>query len=79
MNTAIATTYWLGFWLAVGFGVPETWALASGHPEYTLSDTTWRVLDVLPGSTPLQWNLLHILTSVALFIVWLHLTFRLWP
>ena len=75
----IADIYWFGFWLLLGFGGFETYALASGHPEMTLSDTTWRGLDVLPGQTPLQWNLLHIIAAVALQIVVLHLVFRMWP
>lgn len=71
------TLYWFVGWLAIGFGVPETIALATGHPEYTLSETAWRLLDVLPGSTHAQWTFLHLLVSFLLFWLWLHISFGL--
>ncbi len=77
MTTHIATLYWMVVWLAAGFGIPETLALATGHPEFTLSDTAWRMLDVLPGNTITQWNFLHLTVSFLLFWLWLHISFRL--
>ena len=73
----IATIYWLVLWLTIGFGVPEGIALATGHPEFTLSDTAWRILDVLPGQTPLQYSFLHLLVSFLLLWLWAHITFGL--
>lgn len=78
MTTGWMTFYWLVVWLLIGFGAPETVALATGHPEYTLSETAWRVLDVLPGRTLAQWNFLHLLVSFLLFWLWLHISFRLY-
>lgn len=77
MTERIAALYWFVVWLTIGFGVPETLALATGHPEYTLSESAWRLLDVLPGQTVLQWKFLHLLASFLLFWLWLHISFRL--
>lgn len=77
ISQASVTVYWMIVWLAVGFGVPETVALATGHAEYTLSETAWRMLDVLPGRTLTQWSFLHLLVSFLLFWLWLHISFRL--
>lgn len=76
MNLA-ASIYWWIVWLALGFGVPETWALVSGHPEFTLSETAWRLLDVVPGQTMLQWKFVHLLVSFLLLWLWAHITFGL--
>lgn len=68
--------YWAAY-LIVGFGVPETWALTTRHPQYTLSETVWRWCDVLPGQTIWQWKAVHFL--LAAFMIWLtlHLCFAL--
>lgn len=78
LTDRIVTIYWLGVWLAVGFGVPEFLALATGNARWTLSDTAWRVLDVIPGQTVTQWRFLHLLVSVMLFWLWLHISLRIW-
>lgn len=78
MSTPLVTLYWLVVWLAIGFGVPETLALATGNPQWTLSETAWRVLDVLPGQTVWQWKFLHVLVSGLLFWLWLHISFGIW-
>lgn len=78
LTTRIMTVYWMAIWLGVGFGVPETIALATGHNEFTLSETAWRILDVLPGNTIAQWNFLHLTVSFLLFWLWLHISFRLY-
>ena len=72
-----ADYYW-PIWLVVLFGIPEGVALATGHPEWTLSDWVWRVFDVLPGSTLWEWRAVHFF--LLAFMVWLtlHLAFRIW-
>ena len=69
--------YWAA-WLLLGFAVPEGIALGTRHPENTFSDFIWRVFDVLPGQTPLQWKAVHFL--LLAFMVWLfgHFVFALW-
>jgi hypothetical protein len=69
------TFYWFVIWLGLGFGVPEAWALFSHHPERTLSECAWRLLDVVPGNTFWQWTFLHFLVSFLLFWLFLHITF----
>jgi hypothetical protein len=78
MITGLVSFYWWVVWLTIGFGVPETLALATGHKEYTLSETAWRMLDVLPGQTVVQWRFVHLIVSVLLFWLWLHISFRIW-
>lgn len=72
-----ANIYW-PIWIIVLFGVPETFALLTKHPEGTLSDWVWRVFDVLPGSTLWEWKAAHFL--LLCFMIWLtlHLAFRIW-
>lgn len=69
--------YWAA-WILVGFLAPEMWALLSGRPENTLSDTVWHWCDVTPGKTVWTWSILHLL--LAFFLVWLfgHMVFRWW-
>lgn len=70
--------YWL-VWLVIGFGVPEAWAIISGHPQYTLSDTVWRIFQVEPlDPTPWHWKFVHFI--LAAFMLWLtgHFVFRIW-
>lgn len=71
------TVYWLA-WLILGFGVPECYALASGHPQWTLSDTVWRIFQVHANPQPWHWTVAHFL--LAAFMVWLtgHFVFRIW-
>lgn len=69
--------YWL-VWLVVGFCLPEFVALGTGHPQWTLSDTVWRIFSVQPHQDVWQWKAAHFL--LAVFMVWLtgHLVFRIW-
>lgn len=69
--------YW-ALWLIAGFGVPESLAFITHHPERTLSGTVWRWFDVLPGETIWQWKAAHFL--LLAIIVWLagHLVLRIW-
>jgi hypothetical protein len=78
LTQGTVTAYWMLVWLTAGFGIPETVALTTGHPEYTLSETAWRMLDVIPGRTVTQWSFLHLIVSVLLFWLWLHISFRIW-
>jgi len=61
--------YWLA-WLVLGFGVPETVALVSGHPERTLSENVWSLEGT--GATFARY-------FVAVFCLWLllHMVWRL--
>ena len=72
-----ADVYW-PVWFLLLFGVPEAIALRTHHTEWTLSGWIWRVCDVLPGSTLLQWTALHIF--LAAFLLWLlvHMVFGIW-
>lgn len=69
--------YW-ALWIAIGFGVPESIALASKHYQNTLSDTVWKWCEVTPGSTVGHWTALHVF--LALFLLWLtgHMVFAIW-
>lgn len=69
--------YW-ALWLVVGFGLREGIALGTGHPEGTLSESTWRWFDVVPGKTIAQWSILHFI--LLFFMIWLfgHLAFGIW-
>lgn len=69
--------YWAA-WFLVGFCVPEFWALASGHPERTLSEVVWHWFDVIPGQTIWQWTIVHFLLFAGLTWAWLHLAFGIW-
>jgi hypothetical protein len=76
--------YWL-IWFALSFTafiVPETIALATGHPERTLSAAIWRMEQLVPGQGIWQWNAAHMLfTSVFIVtVVWLigHFGWGLW-
>lgn len=65
-----AAWFWLG-WLVLGFGVLETIALVTGHPEWTLSYQVWQLEGV--GGSIVQFIL-------GAFLVWLfgHLVLHLW-
>jgi hypothetical protein len=76
--------YWC-CWLTgvlVSFAVPETIALATGHPRNTLSWNIWTFFGGKPGESPLAWSATHFLVGGALAVglVWLigHLIFGLW-
>lgn len=69
MNWNWWSLYWL-FWIVIGFGVPEGIALASGHPENTLSYQVWHLEGT--GATFWRW----VICSMLIWLV-LHMTFRL--
>lgn len=74
MNTTIADVYW-ATWLIVLFGAPEAYAVATGHTDWTLSGTTWRWFDVIPGQTIWQWSIVHLLLAMFMTWLWLHMVF----
>lgn len=74
--------YW-PVWLVtavVTFLVPEIYALASGHPENTLSDWVWRTLKIARHQNPGAWTAADFLTfgCWVVLVVWLtaHFWFR---
>lgn len=79
--------YWLIWFIVafpVAFLVPELIALASGHPENTLSAQIWRLEGFLPGHAGVvwHWTALHFLIGgvLAILLVWLigHFTLGIW-
>lgn len=76
--------YWLG-WLLIltaAFLGPELYALASRHPENTLSAQVWRLEQVKAGEHIWQWSAGHFLIGgiIAVFLVWLlfHFVLGIW-
>ena len=75
--------YW-PVWLGLGLGtflLREIWALASRHPEATLSDWVWRQLHIVAHETITQWSaadLLLFCVYISVFVLWLpwHFWFR---
>lgn len=70
MRTLWQAAVWWPSWIALTFGVfllRETWALASGHPQDTLSDWTWRILKITANEPVLKWNS----TDYLVFGAWL--------
>jgi hypothetical protein len=77
--------YWFVWALVTFFSfiVPEVYALASGHPENTLSAQVWRMEGILNTNAPLvNWTSVHFLLGgmFILTFVWLigHFTFGIW-
>lgn len=78
------TRYWL-WWFITTFGtfiVPEVVALATGHPERTLSAAVWRMEALKAGQLVTAWTFAHFaFTGVfALTTLWLlgHFGFGWW-
>jgi hypothetical protein len=76
--------YWI-VWASVmfvSFAIPEFWALATHHPENTLSDNVWRLEKFLPGDHWYQWSAVHVLIGGALIVLfgWLigHFVWGVW-
>ena len=76
--------YWLGWFLTAvaAFLGPELYALASNHPENTLSAQVWRLEQIAPGQHVWQWTALHVLIGglLGVLLVWLlgHLLLGIW-
>lgn len=70
------SAYWLGsvsFFIFVLFLPPELYALATGHPENTLSAQVWRIGQVMLGQPITAWSWQHwvLITFVTLLFGWL--------
>lgn len=81
MRWNLMTIYWLVVWFALGFGVPETIALATGHPENTLSEQVWHIEGLgnrVPFWEPWHWTPAH--WAIFIGMVWLsgHFDFHIW-
>lgn len=64
------SAYWLSavlFFVLVLFLPPELYAIASGHPENTLSAQFWRIGDVVLHQPPTQWAPQHWALAVWAF------------
>jgi len=61
------SAYW-GLWLFGGFGIPEAIALASGHPENTLSYQVWHLEGT--GATFYRYVVFSLLTWLLIHMVW---------
>lgn len=59
---------WLGF--GAWFVLWETLALATGHPQWTLSDYVWRMEDIGAG-----WSALRYFIAAACLFLFFHLAF----
>lgn len=78
------SVYWI-VWAStmfVSFAIPEFWALATHHPENTLSENFWRMEQFLPGQDFMHWTAIHYLIGVTLtvWLLWLigHLVYGIW-
>lgn len=73
-----AALYW-PIWLAatiVSFLVYEIYALATGHPENTLSDWVWRVLKIGKNASFANWTAADFLTFGVWMTLFIWLTFH---
>jgi hypothetical protein len=66
--------YW-AIWIVVLFGGPEAIALATGHPEDTLSEVTWHWFDVAPGQTIWTYSIQHFILVVLMTWLYFHIVF----
>jgi hypothetical protein len=78
-----AQLYWIFVWGLLGFCPLEFIALATGHPEWTLSDTVWHIEGygnprIHQTWNPLTWSFGHI--AFVLGLIWLfgHFADRIW-
>lgn len=79
MRTLWSAGVWWVVWLtgAVGlFILRETWALASGRPQDTLSEWVWRVLQITRHESITQWSATDFLVCGAWLVLMVWLTFH---
>jgi hypothetical protein len=82
MSTTLADRLWLAWFIIsfLAFIIPETIALVTKHPEFTLSASVWRLEQYDPTKGLRQWNAFHLLFAGELLLldVWLfaHFIFR---
>lgn len=72
------TFYWLIIWFGLGFGIAETWALVTGHPENTLSWTVWRLFSSTGSVDPLEWPFKRYLLLVGMIWLTVHFCWAIW-
>ena len=77
------TRYWI-IWsivMVATFAVPEFWAILTGHPQNTFSETLWRG-EHLGSANPLKWTFVHLMVTTATLTTlgWLvgHFGWGLW-
>ena len=70
MKWNVWSLYWLT-WIVLGFGLPEFYAIGTGHPENTLSDQVWH----LEGNGATFTRYVNLVLTV--FLVG-HMTWRWW-
>jgi hypothetical protein len=73
--------YWLVAWFGLGFGIPEGIALATGHPENTLSDQVWHIegLQTQPAFiNPVHWTLGHWVIFCGMVWLFGHFIDHIW-
>ena len=79
MRTLWSGATWWPVWLIAGlstFLVREVWALASGHPQDTLSEWVWRMLRVTDHEPMSQWDALHFLVFGVWLVMFVWLTWH---
>jgi hypothetical protein len=67
MKWNLWSLYW-SVWLFLLFGVPEGIALATGHPENTLSDQVWHLEGT--GATFWRYVVFAVLFWLLIHMVW---------
>lgn len=79
----LMSLYWIVIWFLIGFGIPEGIALATGHPENTLSEQVWHLEGLTSRNdavfaNPFSWSIPHFL--VTSLVIWLaaHFIFHVW-
>lgn len=84
MSTQLADRLWLAWFLIsfLSFLIPETIALVTKHPQFTLSASIWRMENYDPARGQRTWNAFHLLFAGELLLldIWLfgHFIFRRW-
>jgi len=84
MKFNLMTVYWLIIWFGLGFGIPEGIALATGHPENTLSDQVWHIEGLGNGESsslfanPISWNLGHWVIFCGMVWLFGHFIDHIW-
>ena len=74
-NPAVYWPLWLAFFTAM-FLLREVWALATGHPEATLSAWVWRVLRITSNEPVSSWSAADYLVCGCWLVLVSWLTFH---
>jgi len=75
--------YWLVIWFGIGFGVPESIALFTHNPQYTLSEFVWGFEGLNPNKpwlfqNPIHWHPLHWAFLVGMIWLFGHFIDHIW-